>query len=159
MIIGHVFSGSPHMKPGPAPRGIEDSVTQRILVVDDEPDIRMVARIALRDHYEVVEAGTGEEALSLIQEETPDLVFLDLRMPGMDGWAVLERLREEGKLAEVPVIVVSAHGTPGTSEKALSMGCRGYLTKPFGPRDLLEAIRRYAPAAHTADPDSGGSRV
>ncbi len=118
-------------------------MTQKILIVDDEPDIRMVARIALRDRFEILEAGTGEEALIAIDEHSPDLVFLDLRMPGMDGWGVLERLRERGRLPAVPVIVVSAHGAPGTSEKALAMGCRGYLSKPFGPRDLVEAIRRY----------------
>lgn len=121
-------------------------MTQKILIVDDEPDIRMVARIALRDRFEVLEAADGEEALRKIDEENPDLVFLDLRMPGLDGWGVLERLRSQRRLEEVPVIVVSAHGDPGIAEQALGLGCRGYLSKPFGPRDLLEAIRRYAPA-------------
>lgn len=126
-------------------------MTNKILIVDDEPDIRLVARIALRDRYEVLEAGNGEEALRLVDEHNPDLVFLDLRMPGLDGWGVIEQLRQRGRLPAVPVVVVSAHGSTDTSDKAIAMGCRGYLTKPFAPRDLLEAIRKYGPADEIAE--------
>lgn len=117
----------------------------KILVADDEPDIRMLARIALKSEgFTVLEAENGEDTLTAIIDQDPDLVFLDLRMPGLDGWSVLERLKAEGRLETVPVVIISAHAGLGSTEKAIEMGCRGYITKPFGPRDLVVAIRKYA---------------
>lgn len=119
-------------------------MTGRILVVDDEPDIRMLVRITLDgEGYDVVEASNGEEALEQIAREEPDLVFLDLRMPGIDGWGVLDRLSENGELERIPVVVVSAHASHGSSQRALSLGCRGYISKPFDPDELLQAAERF----------------
>ena len=118
-------------------------MSSRILVVDDEPDIRLLVRITLDgEGYDVVEASNGEEALEQIEREAPDLVFLDLRMPGIDGWGVLDRLSKNGDLERIPVVVVSAHATHGSSQRALSLGCRAYISKPFDPDELVETAER-----------------
>lgn len=109
-----------------------------ILVVDDEPDIVLTVRLALElEGYRVVSVGTGEDALEVLQREKPDVMLLDLRLPGIDGFAVLERLPDDNP----PVIVLSAHASGGTVRRALEMGCRDFITKPFKPDQLTAKIR------------------
>lgn len=109
-----------------------------ILVVDDEPDIVLTVRLTLElEGYRVITVGTGEDALEVLQRETPDVILLDLRLPGIDGFAVLERLPDHNP----PVIVLSAHASGGTVQRALEMGCREFITKPFNPDQLSAKIR------------------
>jgi CheY-like chemotaxis protein len=123
-------------------------VTPRILVVEDEDDLRLSLGIALRvAGYEVLEAATGRQALDRLDHppghgDLPDAVLLDLRLPDVDGWSVLDRLGERGLLPELPVIVGSADADPAASRRALALGCVGYLVKPFEPRDLLALLSR-----------------
>jgi len=120
-------------------------MSRSILVVDDEPDIRLLARMTLETQgHDVAEAGDGEEALEMIERETPDLVLLDIRMPELDGWGVLERLRADARLERLSVVMMSAHSDPATLQRALDGGCSGYLTKPFSNKELLRAVERYA---------------
>lgn len=114
-------------------------MTRKVLVVDDEPDILLTVRLALElEGYDVVEAATGEEGLTLLRDECPDIVLLDLRLPGLDGFAVLERLPDQEP--EVPVIVISAHAAGATIKRAFDMGCRDFITKPFTPDELVSKI-------------------
>jgi CheY-like chemotaxis protein len=116
-------------------------MSRKVLVVDDEPDILLATRLLLQSAgYSVVEAKTGEEALTLMKEVEPDAVFLDLRMPGMDGWDVLEELGARGYLERVPVIVLSAHGSPDRVERSVELGARAYVRKPFRKDDLTRAL-------------------
>jgi two-component system nitrogen regulation response regulator NtrX len=112
----------------------------RVLVVDDEPAIRDTMRMILEyDGHECLVAGSGQEALSLAERENPDLVFLDIKMPGMDGLEVLSRLRATNEA--LPVVIVSAHGTAATALEAGRLGAFRFVEKPLSKDYVLDAIR------------------
>jgi len=114
-------------------------VSGRILVVDDEVEIRRALKTGLTDHgFEVEVAATGEEALSAAAARRPDVVLLDLGLPGLDGFAVLTRLREHSRAA---VIVLSVMADERDKVRALDLGADDYLVKPFGLEELLARIR------------------
>jgi two-component system KDP operon response regulator KdpE len=112
----------------------------RVLVVDDEPAIRRFLRTSLRaEGYDIVEAETGEAALSEIRRRAPDLVMLDLGLPGIDGLEVIRRLRGDG--SAVPIIVLTSRSDEAGKVEALDLGADDYVTKPFGMDELLARIR------------------
>jgi len=112
----------------------------RILVVDDEPDILLLHRLNLEAAgHEVLLAADGMKALERIDADHPDCVVLDVMMPVLDGWGVLEAL--QGRLDAPPVLVVSAKSSPADVEHAMSIGARGYLAKPFNAQTLLDQVR------------------
>jgi DNA-binding response OmpR family regulator len=111
-----------------------------VLVVDDDPDIRLLTKLNLeRDGYTIVTASNGEEALDAVRVAPPDLIVLDVMMPGVDGWAVLEQLKSalDKPVTEIPVILVTALGAPMDRVKGGIEGAVRYLTKPMD----LEALR------------------
>ena len=111
----------------------------RILVVDDEPKIRsLVASYLTSDGFDVVEASSGEEAVSAVTRRKPDLVIMDIRMPGMDG---LEALRKIRKISEVWVILLTARAEETDRIIGLSVGADDYVTKPFSPRELVARVK------------------
>src|SRR3954449_11150423 len=113
----------------------------RILVVDDEPDILLLHRLNLAGAgHEVLLAADGMKALERIDEDRPDCVVLDVMMPVLDGWGVLEAL--QSRTAAPPVLVVSAKSAITDVELAMSMGAQGYLAKPFNSQILLDEVRR-----------------
>jgi len=118
---------------------------QRILVVDDDADIRGLVRELLeRRGFAVAEAADGKQALQALYEGRPDLVVLDVSMPGLDGWATLERIRE---LSDVPVMMLTARSEELEKTRGLRAGADDYVTKPFGRQELLarvEALLRRA---------------
>jgi len=120
----------------------------RVLIVDDEPDILLMLRVNLEaDGYTTALAADGESALERIGEEAFDLVLLDVMMPVMDGWGVLDRLADE---TEAPlVIVVSAKSSRRDMARALEMGAVAYVTKPFSPVDLSAVVARVLAATPT----------
>lgn len=116
-----------------------------VLVVDDEPDIRELVRINLEQAgHRVVTAANGTEALALVRVEQPDAMFLDVRMPGLDGWAVLEELKSgTGQdLSEIPVFMVTAADEPESRLRGGIEGALQYITKPFDPQELVRALER-----------------
>ena len=122
----------------------------RILVVDDDPKIRTVVRRGLAyEGYRVVEAASGEEGLEKAREHLPDLVVLDVMMPGEDGLSLLKSVRE--KKSDTPIILLTARGLPAERIEGLKIGADDYLSKPFEPEELalrINAIlRRAAPEA------------
>ncbi len=125
----------------------------RILVVDDEPQIRRSLQVNLEQNgYAVETVETGEGALRSFLNRRPDVVILDLIMPGMDGVEVVRRIRES---STVPIIVLSAMGEEARKVEALELGADDYMTKPFGMDELLARIRsllRRAAGAHSAQP-------
>jgi len=111
---------------------------RRVLVVDDDPDIRGLLRELLdRRGFAVTEARDGQEALKTFFAERPDLVVLDVAMPGLDGWKTLERIRE---LSDVPVVMLTAKGTELEKTRGLRAGADDYVTKPFGRQELLARV-------------------
>ena len=110
-----------------------------VLVVDDEPDILLLHRLNLESAgHSVVLAADGMTALDRIAEQRPDCVVLDVMMPVLDGWGVLERLR--GVADAPPVLVVSAKSAPADIDKALGLGARDFLAKPFDGEELLARV-------------------
>ena len=111
---------------------------RHILVVDDDPDIRGLLRELLdRRGFSVAEARDGQEALRVFFDERPDLVFLDVAMPGLDGWQTLERIRE---LSDVPVVMLTAKATELEKTRGLRAGADDYVTKPFGRQELIARV-------------------
>jgi len=111
----------------------------RVLIVDDEPQIRRFLRTSLSAHgYRIIEASGGQEAMTLLATERPELVLLDLGLPDMDGLEVIRRLRE---WSTVPIIVVSVRGREAEKIAALDGGADDYVTKPFGIGELLARMR------------------
>lgn len=114
---------------------------RRVLVIDDEPDIVYMVKVILRSAgCEVTTASGVKDGLAMIETEEPDLILLDLRLADGDGMDVLEALRANGKVDSIPVIILSAHATPALSEKAMTTGARGYITKPFIAGQLVDAV-------------------
>ncbi|HEY7294636.1 MAG TPA: response regulator transcription factor [Dehalococcoidia bacterium] len=114
------------------------SESRRILVVDDDVEIRRFIQIALSDAgYEVQLAAGGAEALAALTDERPALILLDVRMPGVDGWQVLDELRSAAG-EQTPVVVMTASFSG--QDRALRSGAQGYLAKPFELSDLLECV-------------------
>jgi two-component system, OmpR family, KDP operon response regulator KdpE len=120
-----------------------------ILVVDDEPQIRRALRTSLEAHgYTVQTAGTGEEAVVAAAEASPDLVFLDLGLPDLDGTEVIKRVRS---FSEVPVIVLSVRDRQADKVAALDAGADDYVAKPFGMEELLARLRAQLRRAQPED--------
>src|SRR5262245_54062597 len=112
----------------------------RILVVDDEASIRDSLRMTLEyANFEFIGAATGQEGLALVDREAPDLVLLDVKMPGMDGLEVLDRLHANHET--LPVIVVSGHGTISTAVEATKKGAFDFIEKPFASDRVLVSLR------------------
>lgn len=110
----------------------------RILIVDDEPEIRSFVRLYLeRDGYQVIEASNGEEGLALARQG-PDLVILDLMMPGLDGLEVTRLLRAT---SPIPILILTARGEEADRVVGLEIGADDYLTKPFSPRELVARVK------------------
>jgi two-component system, OmpR family, alkaline phosphatase synthesis response regulator PhoP len=117
-------------------------MTQRILIVEDHPTMREALRLVLeREDLDIVEAGDGNAALALARSEPPDLVLLDLHIPGMPGEEVLTELKADPTTSHARVIVVTATGEEGR-ERALAVGADAYFTKPFSPTALLRAVEQ-----------------
>lgn len=118
------------------------SDTPKILVVDDDEHIlRSLSQYLELEDFNVVSASSGPEALKLFEQEKPDLLVLDVMMPGMDGFQVLEALRGNPETAGVPVLMLTARDQHNDILKGYQMGATSYLVKPFNLDELVEAIR------------------
>jgi CheY-like chemotaxis protein len=116
----------------------------KIAVVEDNPDNRLLVEALLEEFYEISEFETGVDAVKGLQADNPDLVLLDISLPGMDGTEVLQWIREQDDLKDTPVIALTAHAMSGDREKFLEAGFNDYLTKPIMDETiLLETIARW----------------
>ena len=115
---------------------------KKIIVVEDEPDLVDVVTYNLeREGYSVLASQRGDEGLNLIRSEAPDLVLLDLMLPGMDGLSICRQMKSDSSMREIPIIIASAKGEESDVVIGLEMGADDYLAKPFSPRELLARIR------------------
>jgi len=119
---------------------------KRILVVEDEEDNRRIVRDLLTSvGYEIIEAVTGEDGVTAAATHLPDLILMDIQLPGLDGYEATRRIKANPTLHHIPIIVVTSYALSGDDTKAFAAGCDGYVSKPFSPRALLAKIREYLP--------------
>jgi len=117
---------------------------KRILVIEDHEENRRLLRDLLTSFgYELIEALTGEEGLTAAETQRPDLILMDIQLPGIDGYETTRRIKANPTLCHIPVIAVTSYALSGDDVKALEAGCDAYVTKPFDPAELLEKIRGY----------------
>jgi two-component system cell cycle response regulator DivK len=118
----------------------------RILVIEDHEENRRILRDLLTSGgYEIVEATTGPEGVSMAERERPNLILMDIQLPGMDGYEVTRRIKADPAFRAIPVIAVTSYALSGDEDKARAAGCDAYVTKPFSPRQLLAKIREHLP--------------
>jgi len=123
---------------------------ERILVVEDEEDIlELITYNLTREGYRVTGAGSGEEALDMISQDPPDLILLDIMLPGKDGLEVCRKLKSDSRTARIPVIMVTAKGEEADVVVGLELGAEDYVSKPFSPRILIARIRAVLRRAET----------
>lgn len=138
-------------------------VRQTILVVEDEDDIReLVSYNLLKEGYQVAGVASGEDALAAVESKTPDLVLLDIMLPGLDGLKVCRKLKENPQFQTIPIIMLTAKGEEHDIVAGLNMGADDYVTKPFSPKVLLarvQAVLRRAEAEHEDDDRERDSEV
>jgi two-component system, OmpR family, alkaline phosphatase synthesis response regulator PhoP len=115
----------------------------RILVVDDQPDIRLMCRVNLQlEGYEVLEAPDGDAGLEMVGSERPDLVLLDVMMPGLDGWQFMKEIKGDPALSDIPIVLLTARVQREDEIRGWLSGAADYLPKPFNPSTLTEVVRR-----------------
>jgi two-component system alkaline phosphatase synthesis response regulator PhoP len=129
---------------------------QKILVIEDEPDIRKLLQYNLaQERFKVLEAEDGEQALKILQRDRPNLVILDLMLPGLSGLEVCKIIRERPETSQVPILMLTAKAGEADKVVGLEMGADDYLAKPFSPREMVARVRailRRFESAHTAEP-------
>ena len=113
---------------------------KRVLIIDDEEDIRLLGKLLLRNLYDVAEAASATEGLELVASLLPDVVLLDIRLPDKDGWTILKLIRADERFAGVRVVMVSAHVMAEAAEQARALGADGYIIKPFTADQLSQTI-------------------
>jgi two-component system, cell cycle response regulator DivK len=121
-------------------------MSRRILLIEDHEDNRRIVRDLLTSAgYEVVEALTGEDGVSMADSHRPDLILMDIQLPGLDGYEATRRIKANSALRAIPIIAVTSYALSGDDVKAREAGCDAYVTKPFSPRALLAKIREFVP--------------
>lgn len=151
-------SGLPPLPHEPVDRAGQDAEESSksgrflILVVDDSADNVAVMSLHLQDQgYRVVTATNGEEAIAVAEQTRPNLILMDISMPGMDGFAATRRIRENDELREVPIVAVTAFGTEGFQRAAYDVGASGYLTKPVDFDRMHQLVARLLSHPGTGD--------
>lgn len=119
-------------------------MTPTILLIEDNEQNRYLATFLLEQHgYKVVSASDGRRGIEMARALKPDLVLLDIQLPGMDGYAVAAALRELETLHATPIVAVTSYAMSGDREKALAAGCTGYIEKPINPDTFVAEIQRF----------------
>ena len=116
----------------------------RILVAEDDADNRrIVVKILTVEGHETLEAADGRTTVELARRQRPDLILMDLAMPGMDGWEAARRLKADPETADIPIIALTAFAMRGDEERARQAGCDAYLSKPCRPQTIRDVVRQF----------------
>ena len=119
-------------------------MSKAILVVEDQEDSRRIMRDLLTSAgYEIIEAITGEEAVTAAETHQPVLILMDIQPPDFDGYEATRRIKAKSALRQIPIIAVTSYALSGDDVKAFNAGCDAYVSKPFSPRALLAEIREF----------------
>ncbi len=117
---------------------------KRILMVEDnEKNLYLIGFILRKNGYEVLEARTGEQGVELAVKEKPDLILMDIQLPGIDGLEATKRIRESEADGEIPIIALTSYAMIGDRKKALNAGCTGYIEKPIDPETFMAKLEKY----------------
>jgi two-component system cell cycle response regulator DivK len=117
---------------------------KRILVIEDTEDNRQIMRdLFTSAGYEVLEAVDGLSGVAAAETAKPDLILMDIQLPIIDGYEATRRIKANTALAHIPILAVTSYALSGDEEKARVVGCDGYVTKPFSPRELLARVRSF----------------
>ena len=117
---------------------VENDIRRKVLIVDDEPNVRRLSRTILSKKFDVFEAENGIQAIEMAKAQKPDIILMDLMMPKMDGLTACQAIRNDPEIKSIPIIMVTAVGFELNMKLSQQMGSNGYLTKPFSPQELLE---------------------
>ena len=121
-------------------------MSTRILIVEDQADNRRILRDLLTSvGYEILEAVTGDEGVTLAVAQHPDLILMDIQLPSIDGYEATRRIKADPALHHIPIIAVTSYALSGDDAQALAASCDAYVAKPFSPRALLAKVREYLP--------------
>jgi len=115
---------------------------KKILIADDEPNIRILVSSMLGKDYTVIEASDGEEAIDIARGQKPDFILMDILMPKVDGYIACHAIKTDPATKAIPVVMLTAVGYELNIKLSQEMGADGYITKPFSPQDLLDTINR-----------------
>jgi two-component system cell cycle response regulator DivK len=119
-------------------------MSKRILVIEDQEDNRKILRDLLTSaDFEVIEAVDGEAGLAAAAAHRPDLILMDIQLPGIDGYEATRRLKTDAALCAIPIIAVTSYALSGDAEKVRAVGCDAYISKPYSPRELLAKVRQH----------------
>lgn len=127
---------------------ITESLTT-LLVIEDNPDNMITIKAVLKDKYKILEAIDGKKGLEATLQYLPNLVLLDMSLPGMDGYAVVKEMKANERASQIPVIALTAHAMKGDREKIILAGCDDYLSKPIDPKKILETIEKWLEKSKT----------
>ncbi|MDA8141792.1 MAG: response regulator [Desulfobacteraceae bacterium] len=117
---------------------------KRLLLIEDNPQNRYLITFLLEKHgHEVVQAEEGAAGIQLAGRIQPDLIMLDIQLPGMDGYEVARRLKADSSTARIPIVAITSYAMTGDRERGLAAGCDGYIEKPIDPETFVEEIERY----------------
>ncbi|MBV9879445.1 MAG: response regulator [Gemmatirosa sp.] len=149
--------------PASGPRSYMSANGKTVLLVEDNEDNRIVYSTILRHFgYSVTEALNGEEGIAKAKSEKPDLILMDISIPIIDGWEATQVLKHDPETSMIPIIALTAHALASDREKAMEVGCDGYLAKPCEPRAVVAEVQRFLgkgnpPAATAASGAAGGA--
>lgn len=116
----------------------------KILVIEDnEQNLYLITFILEKHNYEVIQARDGQEGIDLAGRANPELIILDIQLPGMDGYEVARQLSDNAETKKTPIIAVTSHAMVGDREKTIAAGCTGYIEKPIDPGTFMDEIERY----------------
>lgn len=117
---------------------------KNVMVVEDNEKNRKLMRVVLRAKgYNVIEATTGEEALNLLKNQKPNIILMDIQLPGIDGLTLIKQIKADAMTKEIPIIAVTAYAMKGDEQKILDTGCEAYMSKPINTQELPIIIEKY----------------
>ena len=118
--------------------------SQTVLIIEDnELNMKLVRSMLQLAHYEIVEAQNAERGIELAREHLPNLILMDIQLPGIDGLDATRIIKKDPKLAHIPIVALTSYAMQGDEEKAISAGCTGYIAKPIDTRNFLDILSQY----------------
>ena len=123
-----------------------------MLIEDNLLNSRLIVFILKRDGFNITSYDNAEDAISDAETDAPDIILMDIQLPGMDGLTATRRLKENPVTADIPVVAITAHAMSGDRERILAAGCAGYISKPVDTRELANALREFLPERSGPEP-------